>query len=133
MSKYTDDLEAALGLINVYMISRHYNCPRITFRAQHTHSFGTSDHRVDVTFLRDDNWRRSKPIRVREGGDLAKSRKGHLEAAVEWAEKAGLDVGEWVPSGFDNNSWIPKPMKEQIMAELGAWRREQKAVGEGDS
>lgn len=129
MSKYTDDLEAALGLVNEYMISHRYGCPRIVFSTQHPHAFGTRDHRVEVTFLREGKWFQSKPIRIREGRDLAESRKAHLKAAVEWAEKAGLGIEEWVPSGFAN-SWIPKPVKDQIMADLKAWRKQQ-AAGEG--
>ncbi|MER6605667.1 hypothetical protein ABT282_07075 [Streptomyces sp. NPDC000927] len=127
MSKYSDDLHEAMGLINAYDIGCHFECPVIYFNTMHPHAFGTRDHRAEVTFLRDGQWWKSKSIRVRGGhSSLKEIREVHLNAAVEWAERKGLGVEEWVPSGFPN-TWIPKPVKDQIQDELKSWRKKQKA------
>lgn len=127
MSKYTDDVYAALGLVNPHQVSRRYECPVIQFSTQHAHAANHKDHRVTVTFLRDGEWRVTKPIRLDGHVGLTASRDAHLTAAIEWAEKRGLGVEEWVPSGWPN-SWIPKPVKDQLMSELKEWRKKQKAA-----
>jgi hypothetical protein len=125
MSKYTDDLGKAVGVYNPIMIFRRYQCPVITFNTQHHHAFGTRDHRAEVRFFQDGKPWTSKPIRLREGSSrLKESREAHLQAAIAWAEKKGLKVEEWVPTGFPN-SWMPKDVKERMTADLKAWRKEQ--------
>lgn len=128
MSKYTDDIHAATGVINAVDLGRKYQCPVIFFNTHHAHAFGTRDHRSEVRFFQDGERWRSKPIRVREGvSTLKESRQAHLQAAIEWAEKRNLGVEEWVPSGF-SNTWIPKVAKERVMADLKAWRKGQRAA-----
>lgn len=124
MSKYTDDLYAALGVVNAWNLSKKYECPIIYFHTQHAHAFGHSDHRAEVCFFRDGN-RWKKVIRTREHRRLKESREAHLRAAIEWAEKRGLGVQEWAPSGF-RDIWIPKDVKEKVMADLKAWRKTQR-------
>lgn len=124
MSKYTDDVHAALGVINAVMLGQKYECPVIFFNTQHHHAYGTRDHRAVVRLFRDGKPRQSKPIRIREGTHtLALSRAAHLQAAIEWAQKKDLGVEEWVPSGFPN-TWIPKDVKDRMTAELKQWRKE---------
>lgn len=128
MSKYTDDVYAATGIVNPWMLREKYRCPVLYFHTQHPHAFGTRDHRSEVHFYRGGEPRKSKPIRVRDqGGSLASSREAHLQAAIEWAEKKDLGVEEWVPSGWPG-AWIPKLVKDQLMVELKEWRRQQKVA-----
>lgn len=124
MSKYTDDLEKALGVVNPVMLSRYYQCPLIIFNTQHPHAFGTRDHRAEVRHFRDRSWWTSKPIRIRGCGGLQESRTAHLEAAITWAQKRDLGVEEWVTTGFAN-SWIPKAVKAELAADLKKWRAAQ--------
>lgn len=131
MSKYTDDVYAALGESNAFGLGKKYQCPVIFFHTHHAHAFGTRDHRAEVSFFRDGERWKSKPIRVRGGHGLAESRRMHLQAAIEWAERRGLGVEEWTPSGF-SDTWIPKVVKDQIQAELKAWRKEQRAAAKGE-
>lgn len=127
MSKYTDDVYAALGVVNTWDLSKKYDCPAIYFFTQHPHAIGHSDHRAEVSFWRD-NERWKKEIRARgRRGSLKESREAHLKAAIDWAQEKGLGVEEWVPSGFPN-AWIPKDVKDRLMAELKAWRKEQRTA-----
>lgn len=128
MSKYTDDVYAATGLVNPWQVGQRYHCPVIYFHTQHAHAFGTRDHRAQVVFYRGDDRCQSKPIRVRENvHTLSLSREVHFKAAVEWAEKAGLQVEEWVPSGWPD-TWIPADVKDRIKVELKNWRKQQRAA-----
>lgn len=125
MSKFTDDVHAALGVINTWELTKKYQCPAIYFFTQHPHAIGHSDHRAEVSFWRDER-RWKKEVRTRRAyGRLTESRDAHLKAAIEWAEKKGLGVEEWVPSGFPN-TWIPKDVKARMTADLKAWRKEQR-------
>lgn len=132
MSKYTDDVYAALGVVSPWELGEKYKCPVIFFETQHTHAFGTRDHRAEVLYYRDEKRYRSKPIRIRTGGvgRLKESRAAHLKAAVEWAERRGLGVAEWVPSGWPD-AWVPKNVKGQLMTELKKWRKLQQASPSG--
>lgn len=132
MSKYTEDVCAATGAVNPSMLSRRYQCPVIYFHTRHNHAFQTRDRRAEVQFYRDGKRWRSKPIRVRsaEARTLAQSRAAHLAAAIEWAEKHGLGVEEWAPSGYPD-AWIPKEAKERLLADVKAWRKEQRAAARG--
>jgi hypothetical protein len=125
VSKYTDDLYAALGLINTWDLSKEYDCPAIYFFTQHPHAIGYSDHRAEVSFWRNgERWK--KEIRTdKRVGSLRESRQAHLEAAIEWASKRGLGVEEWVPSGL-RDTWIPADVKARIQAELKEWRKQQR-------
>lgn len=125
MSKYTDDVYTATGLVNPWQVGQRYRCPVIYFHTQHTHSFGTRDHRAVVAFPA--KRQKSKPIRVKGERTLSLSREAHFKAAVEWAEKEGLQVGEWVPSGWPN-TWIPADVKDKLKAELKSWRAQQRAA-----
>lgn len=127
MSKYTDDLYAAFGVVNAYDLSGRYQCPVIYFDIHHPHAIGWSDHRSEVKFYRDGKRWKSPEFRVRHGGTLAQSRKAHLEAATKWAAEKGLGVEEWVPSGF-RDAWIPAGVKDKIKAELKEWRKQQRAA-----
>ncbi|MFE0490120.1 hypothetical protein [Streptomyces griseoaurantiacus] len=127
MSKYTDDLSDALNVVNPVMISRRYQCPVIIFKTQHPHAFGSRGHRAEVYFHFDGKPRRSKPIRVRDASSrITESREAHLQAAIAWSKERGMKVEEWVPTGFAN-SWMPRDVKDRMVAELKAWRKEQRA------
>lgn len=128
MSKYTDDVEEALSIVNPYQMSRRYKCPLISFDTQHAHSFNTSDHRATVRFLVDGEWyRKIVRVRRRDVVGLKASRQAHLESAIEYAKKRGLNVEEWVPTGF-RDSWMPKDVRDRMREELKQWRKEQRAA-----
>jgi hypothetical protein len=125
MSKYIDDLREGLGLANEILIAQRYDCPVISFSTAHAHAFGRWDYRADVYKMVDGQVKR-KAIRVDDGVGLQERRRAHRDAAQEWArEKLGV-TGEWEPTGLPN-SWMPKGAKERMVADLKAWRKEQRA------
>ncbi|THA72492.1 hypothetical protein E6R60_26540 [Streptomyces sp. A0642] len=130
MSKFTEDLHAATGLVNAHDVSRHYECPMIWYHTRHPHASGYWDYRVVVQLLHEGKWK-EKTIRLPGAPSGVKARRdAFLAAAVEWAERRGLGVEEWVPTGF-SNSWMPKDVKDRMTAELKQWRKDQKAKEAG--
>lgn len=127
MSKYSDDLRAALKLFNGYQVSRRYNCPVIFFRTTDEQGFIRGFHNAYVEFPGPDGtWRRSKAIRIENRpAKLTESRQAHVEAAIEWARQRGLGIEQWTPTKlFD--TWVPAEVMDDINAKLKAWRTEQR-------
>ncbi|MGW9069233.1 hypothetical protein ACWGQT_07285 [Streptomyces yangpuensis] len=123
MSKFTDDMDAALRIRNPWEIGKRYECPVIYYMTQHPHAFGHNDYRAEIVFARDGK-RYKKEFRVREGVTQKNRRELHLQTAQAWAE-AQLGTTEWVPTGFPN-TWMPKDAHERMKGDLKAWRKEQR-------
>lgn len=127
MSKYTDDLREALDLHNDIEIARRYDCPVIAFHTGHAHAFGRWDHRAEIYLWPQGETRyRTKALRAHAGSRLAESRAANFELAKSWVADHHGYRDEWVPTGLPN-SWMPKDAKERMVAELKAWRKEQRA------
>lgn len=125
MSKYTDDLYDALGLVNTWDISRRYECPTISYSTRHPHASGHSDYRVKIEVLVNGKWRR-KTLRPGSDGTAKENRDRHLQAAVDWATEH-LGISDWSPTGCESGTWIPTEVKNRIKADLAQWRKARRA------
>lgn len=118
MSKLTERLDEALGIHNEYDFARVGEAETwIDYRTGHAHAQGYSNRRAVVHFVRDGK-RLKKVIRER-GGSAADDREACVQAAFAFVSKA-LDLEiEWVAGPF-LNSWMPRDVRERVMAKLKA-------------
>ena len=123
MSKFSDDMDAGLGIVNPHLILRRYKCPIITYSTQHAHAFGTTDRRAELTVI-EDGKQKSKTFRPQYGLGATEARKTAYLQAVSWA-MSNVGVSEWVPTGFPN-SWMPKDAHTRMKADLQQWRDAKK-------
>jgi hypothetical protein len=123
VSKYTDDLRKALNIFNTHDIAAKYGAVIVSFERFHPHAFGHHDYRAETYRVTDG--KAYKKVFRRGGG-----RTQCAEAAQKWASER-FGIAEWVPTGF-RDSWMPKDAKDRMMADLKAWRTEQRrAAKEG--
>lgn len=127
MSKFADDMYAALKISNAHSIAVKYECPVIYFHRHHKHAFGRHDYRAE-TYRIVDGKVHLKVFRVTGRTRLthAEERTACVELAQEWANKH-LGITEWVPTGFPD-TWMPKDTHAQMRADLAAWRKAQKEM-----
>ncbi|MFD7835680.1 hypothetical protein [Streptomyces sp. NPDC059761] len=124
MSKFTDDMRTAFGVVNAVEVSKRYDCPVIYYRTKHPHAQGYTDYRSEIVYPREGEFYR-KVFRPRDLYDTPQARRaGFVKTAQDWAAER-LGASEWVASGY-LNTWMPKGAHERMTAELKAWRKAQK-------
>lgn len=122
MSEFTDDMRAALKVMNPRDISLRYGCPVIIYNGAAGLPLGRYDRRAVVHVPAGGEWK-TATFRPDRGIRVIEGRRACVQEAKIWAtQKIGL--AQWVPTGYPH-SWMPKHVHARMTAELAQWREEQ--------
>lgn len=130
-SMYPDDMAAALGITSGQEISRRYNSPIIYFSLRDEPGRSRGDHNSFVEWPHTSgDWLRSERIFLTpRPQEQAASRDAHLNAAIEWASRYGLDVDDWAPTKLDD-TWVPASVMQDVRSQLNAYRYKQRCLAQ---
>jgi hypothetical protein len=142
MSRLADDLRA-MGIRNTLEIMKRAEVKVVMFyNTQHPHANGYTDHRISIHFITSKGAHKSRTLRRTEldvsYGTAKENREQFFEGGRKWFNEKlwrGEGTIEWVRDPFTEQGWqwIPKQTHDALMADVKAWRAEQKTTAQSTS